>query len=137
MSRLQYIGSNYVPFNSFDEVGNDVQYLKLNEVLDTFHYPRLTQLVSIITGKVRLFVLTSEEFKYVLGFGGKYPEVPCVAVLCSGKAFYNRFNENKTRNVLVGCRVEQNMIDYINQVDHATNLFAAPAQEVQEYYSFV
>ena len=61
----------------------------------------------------------------------------CVAVLCSGKAYYNRFNQNKTRNVLVGCRVEQKMIDSLNQVDHATNLFAAPAQEVQEHYSFV
>ena len=61
----------------------------------------------------------------------------CVAVLCSGKAYYNYFNINKTRNVLVGCRVEQYIIDSINQVDHATNLFAAPAQEVQEHYSFV
>ena len=60
-----------------------------------------------------------------------------MAVLCSGKAYYNEFNEDKTRNVLAGCRVEQKMIDYINQVDHATNLFAAPAQEVQEHYSFV
>ena len=61
----------------------------------------------------------------------------CVAVLCSGKAYCNRFNENNTKNVLVGCRVEQKMIDSLNTVDHATNLFAAPAQEVQEHYSFV
>ena len=61
----------------------------------------------------------------------------CVAVLCSGKAYLNNFNDDKTRNVLVGCRVEQKMIDSLNQVDHATNLFVAPAQEVQEHYSFV
>ena len=65
MSRLQTIGSNFVPFNSFAEVGNDVQYLKLNEVLDTFHHPRLTKLVRIITRQVRLFVLTSEELYFV------------------------------------------------------------------------
>ena len=58
-------------------------------------------------------------------------------MLCSGKAYRNRFNKNKTRNVLVSCRVEQKMINSLNQVDHATNLFAAPAQEVQEHYSLV
>ena len=62
MSRLQKIGSKDVPFKSFDEVEDAVPYLKLDEVLDTFHYPRLTKLVRIITRKVRLFVLTSEEF---------------------------------------------------------------------------
>ena len=62
MSRLQTIGSKDVPFKSFDEVEETVQYLELNEVLDTFHHPRLTKLVNISTRKVRLFVLTSEEF---------------------------------------------------------------------------
>ena len=107
MTRLQRIGSKDVPFKSFDEVGNDVQYLKLDELLDTFHYPRLTKLVKIYTRKVRLFVLTSEEFRCVYGIGGKWPEVLCVAVLCSGKAYWNCFNGNKTKNALVGCRVEQ------------------------------
>ena len=49
MARLQYIGSKDVPFKNFDEVGNDVQYLTLNEVLDTFHKPRLTKLEVIYT----------------------------------------------------------------------------------------
>ena len=62
MTRLQKIGSNFVPFKSFDEVEETVQYLKINEVLDTFHEPRLTKLVWIYTRKVKLFVLTSEEF---------------------------------------------------------------------------
>ena len=62
MTRLQRIGSKDVPFKSFDEVEETVQYLKINEVLDTFHYPRLIKLVVIYTRQVRLFVLTSEEF---------------------------------------------------------------------------
>ena len=62
MTRLQKIGSNYVPFKSFDEVEEIVQYLRIDEVLDSFHEPRLTKLVRIFTRKVRLFVLTSEEF---------------------------------------------------------------------------
>ena len=45
MSRLQYVGSKDVPFKSFDEVEEGVQYLKINEALDTFHEPRLTKLV--------------------------------------------------------------------------------------------
>ena len=62
MTRLQRIGSKDVPFKSFDEVGNDVQYLQLDEEVDTFHYPRLTKLVGIYTRQVGLFVLTAEEF---------------------------------------------------------------------------
>ena len=45
MSRLQTIGSKDVPFKSFDEVEETVQYLQINEVLDVFHEPRLTKLV--------------------------------------------------------------------------------------------
>ena len=131
-------GSTWIQFKTYDELKEAVQRLILDGVLDVFHEPRLTKLVYIRTRKVRLFVLTSEEFLCVWGFGFlDYPEVLCVAVLCSGKAYYNYFNINKTMNVLVGCRVEQKMIDYINKVDHATNLFAAPAQEVQEHYCLV
>ena len=137
MEMKYHDGSTWIQFKTIDELKEAVQHLELDGVLDVFHEPRLTELVDIRTRKVRLFVLTSEEFECVYGFDGGYPEVLCVAVLCSGKAYRNRFNENKTRNVLVGCRVEQKMIDSINQLDHATNLFAAPAQEVQEYYSFV
>ena len=57
MSRLQRIGSKDVPFNSFDEVEEVVKYLELDEVLDTFHEPRLTELVRINARVVRLFVL--------------------------------------------------------------------------------
>ena len=92
MEMKYHDGSTWIQFKTYDELKEAVQYLKLDGVLDVFHEPRLTKLVSIKTRKVRLFVLTSEEFQCVYGVYGGYVEVLCVAVLCSGKAYENCFN---------------------------------------------
>ena len=60
---MKYLdGSTWIQFKTIDELKEAVQRLILDGVLDVFHEPRLTELVRINTRKVRLFVLTSEEF---------------------------------------------------------------------------